>query len=131
VSGFDRSPDIADSLLFPIPTLDMDNQSDLSLNEVHGSIDTSSGGHLPWWKRSLLPWTGIPGERWIYGPGNWATDLAGGSKFGYSLIWVLLMSNLMALCCKAFLQLGIVRGMDWLNPTGKHTLNGSIYACMF
>ncbi len=30
-------------------------------------------------------------------PGNWATDLAGGSKYGYTLIWVLLMSNLMAL----------------------------------
>ena len=30
-------------------------------------------------------------------PGNWATDLAGGSQFGYSLLWVLLMSNLMAI----------------------------------
>jgi manganese transport protein len=30
-------------------------------------------------------------------PGNWATDLAGGSQFGYSLLWVLLMSNIMAL----------------------------------
>ena len=30
-------------------------------------------------------------------PGNWATDLAGGSQFGYTLVWVLLMSNLMAL----------------------------------
>jgi manganese transport protein len=33
-------------------------------------------------------------------PGNWATDLAGGSQFGYSLLWVLLMSNLMALLYK-------------------------------
>ena len=37
-------------------------------------------------------------------PGNWATDLAGGSKFGYTLIWVLLMSNLMALLLQGFQQ---------------------------
>ena len=46
-------------------------------------------------------------------PGNWATDLAGGSKFGYSLIWVLLMSNLMALLLQGLsARLGIVRGRD-------------------
>ena len=46
-------------------------------------------------------------------PGNWATDLAGGSKFGYTLIWVLLMSNLMALLLQSLsARLGIVRGKD-------------------
>ncbi|HEY0300818.1 MAG TPA: proline dehydrogenase family protein, partial [Rhizomicrobium sp.] len=46
-------------------------------------------------------------------PGNWATDLAGGSKFGYTLIWVLLMSNLMALLLQGLsARLGIVRGRD-------------------
>lgn len=46
-------------------------------------------------------------------PGNWATDLAGGSKFGYSLIWVLLMSNIMALVLQSLsTRLGIVRGRD-------------------
>jgi manganese transport protein len=46
-------------------------------------------------------------------PGNWATDLAGGSQFGYSLIWVLLMSNLMALLLQSLsARLGIVRGRD-------------------
>src|SRR5438309_5615351 len=46
-------------------------------------------------------------------PGNWATDLAGGSRFGYSLIWVLLMSNLMALLLQSLsARLGIVRGRD-------------------
>jgi hypothetical protein len=35
-------------------------------------------------------------------PGNWATDLQGGAKFGYQLIWVLLMSNLMALLLQGF-----------------------------
>ena len=46
-------------------------------------------------------------------PGNWATDLAGGSKFGYTLIWVLLMSNMMALLLQSLsARLGIVRGRD-------------------
>ncbi len=46
-------------------------------------------------------------------PGNWATDLAGGSRYGYSLIWVLLMSNLMALLLQGLAaRLGIVRGRD-------------------
>ncbi|RYF98006.1 MAG: divalent metal cation transporter, partial [Chitinophagaceae bacterium] len=46
-------------------------------------------------------------------PGNWATDLAGGSKYGYTLIWVLLMSNLMALLLQGLsARLGIVRGRD-------------------
>ncbi len=46
-------------------------------------------------------------------PGNWATDIAGGSKFGYSLIWVLLMSNLIALLLQSLsARLGIVQGRD-------------------
>jgi manganese transport protein len=46
-------------------------------------------------------------------PGNWATDLAGGAKFGYALIWVLLMSNLMALLLQGLsARLGIVRRRD-------------------
>lgn len=46
-------------------------------------------------------------------PGNWATDIAGGSQFGYSLLWVLLMSNLMALLLQSFsARLGIVTQRD-------------------
>ena len=46
-------------------------------------------------------------------PGNWATDIAGGSQFGYKLIWVLLMSNLIALLLQSLsARLGIVRGLD-------------------
>jgi manganese transport protein len=46
-------------------------------------------------------------------PGNWATDLAGGSQYGYKLLWVLLMSNLMALLLQSLsARLGIVRGRD-------------------
>jgi manganese transport protein len=46
-------------------------------------------------------------------PGNWATDLAGGSQFGYTLIWVLLCSNIIALFLQSLCtRLGIVRGQD-------------------
>ena len=46
-------------------------------------------------------------------PGNWATDIAGGSQFGYTLIWVLLMSNLMALLLQSLsARLGLVRQLD-------------------
>lgn len=46
-------------------------------------------------------------------PGNWATDIAGGSAFGYDLLWVLLMSNLMALLLQTLcIKLGVVRGVD-------------------
>ena len=46
-------------------------------------------------------------------PGNWATDIAGGSQFGYSLLWVLLMSNLMALLLQSLsARLGIVTQRD-------------------
>jgi manganese transport protein len=46
-------------------------------------------------------------------PGNWATDIAGGSQFGYQLIWVLLMSNIMALLLQSLsVRLGVVRGRD-------------------
>ena len=46
-------------------------------------------------------------------PGNWATDLQGGAKFGYQLIWVLLLSNLMAILLQSLsARLGIVRRLD-------------------
>src|SRR5512143_2500266 len=46
-------------------------------------------------------------------PGNWATDIAGGARFGYTLIWVLLMSNLMALLLQTLsARLGVVTGHD-------------------
>src|SRR5436189_5398637 len=85
----------------------------ISLSEVHETIDTTSA-HRPVWRR-ILSFFG-PAYLVSVGymdPGNWATDLAGGSKFGYSLIWVLLMSNLMALLLQGLsARLGIVRGRD-------------------
>ena len=86
--------------------------TDASLSEVHESIDTT--GKKRGWRR-ILSFLG-PAYLVSVGymdPGNWATDLAGGSKFGYTLIWVLLMSNLMALLLQGLsARLGIVRGRD-------------------
>src|SRR3712207_4432427 len=88
-------------------------KSDESLSEVHGSVDTTSAGKPVW--RRILAFFG-PAYLVSVGymdPGNWATDLAGGSQFGYSLLWVLLMSNLMALLLQSLsARLGIVRGRD-------------------
>jgi manganese transport protein len=53
-------------------------------------------------------------------PGNWATDIAGGSMYGYKLIWVLLMSNLMALLLQSLsARLGVVRGLDLAQASRK------------
>lgn len=86
---------------------------DTSLSEVHQSVDTTNAAK-PGWRR-ILSFFG-PAYLVSVGymdPGNWATDLAGGSQFGYSLIWVLLMSNLMALLLQSLsARLGIVRGRD-------------------
>jgi len=87
--------------------------NDSSLSEVHQSIDTTSFKKTGW--RKILAFFG-PAYLVSVGymdPGNWATDLAGGSQFGYNLIWVLLMSNLMALLLQSLsARLGIVRGRD-------------------
>src|SRR5436190_7401175 len=85
---------------------------EVSLSEVHESIDVGAP-KVRW--RQILAFFG-PAYLVSVGymdPGNWATDLAGGSKFGYKLIWVLLMSNIMALVLQSLsARLGIVRQRD-------------------
>lgn len=87
--------------------------SNNSLSEVHQTIDTTLSNRKGW--RKILSFLG-PAYLISVGymdPGNWATDLQGGSEFGYSLIWVLLMSNLMALLLQGLsARLGIVRSRD-------------------
>jgi manganese transport protein len=86
--------------------------ADKSLGEVHQSIDPNQ--KKAGWRRILA----FFGPAYLISvgymdPGNWATDIAGGSAFGYSLIWVLLMSNLMALLLQSLsARLGIVQGRD-------------------
>jgi manganese transport protein len=82
-----------------------------SLEEVHGTVKTQ---HPKLWKRIFA----FAGPAYLVSvgymdPGNWATDLEGGSRFGYSLIWVILMSNMMAVLLQTLAaRLGIVTGKD-------------------
>jgi manganese transport protein len=83
-----------------------------SLSEVFGTISVRPSGSL--WKR-LIAFLG-PGYLVAVGymdPGNWATSLAGGSKFGYALLTIALLSNLMAIVLQALCaRLGIGAGRD-------------------
>ena len=83
-----------------------------SLGRMNASIPVPEGGS---WFRRLLAFVG-PGYMVSVGymdPGNWATDLAGGSQFGYLLLSVILLSNLMAILLQALAaRLGIATGLD-------------------
>jgi manganese transport protein len=91
-----------------------------SLPEVHSSIPVPK--HFSFW-RKMLAFSG-PGYLVAVGymdPGNWATDLAGGSKFGYTLLSVILISNLMAILLQALCaKLGIVTGRDLAQACRDH-----------
>ncbi|MFO0837238.1 MAG: Nramp family divalent metal transporter [Phycisphaerae bacterium] len=91
-----------------------------SLSEVHASIRMP---HTPGMWRRLFAFVG-PGLMVSVGymdPGNWATDLAGGAKFGYTLISVILISNFMAIVLQHLsLKLGIVTGRDLAQACRDH-----------
>jgi manganese transport protein len=90
----------------------MRRSSSVSLPEVHGSILVPENAGF--W-RKLLAFAG-PGYLVAVGymdPGNWATDLAGGARYGYTLLSVILISNLMAILLQALaVRLGIASGRD-------------------
>ncbi|MBW4579721.1 MAG: Nramp family divalent metal transporter [Tildeniella nuda ZEHNDER 1965/U140] len=83
-----------------------------SLQEVHRSIPIP---HAKGFWRKMVAYAG-PGYLVSVGymdPGNWATDLAGGSKFGYTLLSVILLSNLMAVLLQSLcVRLGVATGKD-------------------
>ncbi len=89
----------------------MKSQVTLSLGEVHGSVGTEAPG---FWKRMFA----FAGPAYLVSvgymdPGNWATDLEGGAKFGYKLLWVLVLSNAMAILLQTLsARLGIVTQSD-------------------
>src|SRR5215218_1325403 len=91
-----------------------------SLPEVHRSVLVPK--HFGFW-RKMLAFSG-PGFLVAVGymdPGNWATDLQGGSKFGYTLLSVILISNLMAILLQALCaKLGIVTGRDLAQACRDH-----------
>lgn len=89
-----------------------ERQGAQSLSEVNSTVETNVKGNA---LRRLFAFMG-PAYLVSVGymdPGNWATDLAGGSRFGYSLLWVLLMSNLIALLLQSMCaRLGVVAQRD-------------------
>ena len=91
-----------------------------SLPEVFQSVRVAPG--LPWW-RKLLAFAG-PGYLVAVGymdPGNWATDIAGGARFGYTLLSVILLSNLMAILLQSLaVKLGVVTGRDLAQACRDH-----------
>src|SRR6202171_4263171 len=91
-----------------------------SLPEAHRSIPIS---HTASWIRKVLAFAG-PGYLVAVGymdPGNWATDIGGGSKFGYTLLSVILISNLMAMFLQALsAKLGIATGRDLAQACREH-----------
>ena len=91
-----------------------------SLPEVHRTVAVPKGVG---WLRKLFAFVG-PGYLVAVGymdPGNWATDLAGGSAFGYTLLSVILLSNLMAILLQALAaRLGIVTGRDLAQACRDH-----------
>src|SRR5690349_8536245 len=91
-----------------------------SLPEVNQSVTVPK--HFGFW-RKMLAFSG-PGYLVAVGymdPGNWATDLAGGSKFGYKLLSVILISNLMAILLQSMCaKLGIVTGRDLSQACRDH-----------
>src|SRR5919202_6968736 len=91
-----------------------------SLSEVHRSITIPRNASF---FRKMLAFSG-PGYLVAVGymdPGNWATDLAGGSRFGYTLLFVILLSSLMAILLQALsARLGIVTGRDLAQACREH-----------
>jgi manganese transport protein len=98
----------------------------VSLPEVHGSVPVPTGS---FW-RKLFAFTG-PGYLVAVGymdPGNWATDLAGGAKYGYALLSVIMLSNLMAILLQALAaRLGIASGRDLAQACRDHYSRGTTF----
>jgi len=107
----------------------MSKQYNESLGDVHSSVLTEN--KTGW--RKILAFIG-PAYLVSVGymdPGNWATDIAGGSAFGYRLIWILFVSNLIALLLQSLAaRLGIVRGLD-LAQASKISYNPFINFCLY
>ena len=101
--------------------------SGVSLPEVHSSVPVPVGGGF--WKK-MFAFAG-PGYLVAVGymdPGNWATDLAGGAKYGYTLLSVIMLSNLMAILLQALAaRLGIASGRDLAQACRDHYSRGTTY----
>jgi manganese transport protein len=101
-----------------------------SLEEVNSSVETS--GKKNFWRKGLA----FLGPAYLVSvgymdPGNWATDLEGGSRYGYALIWVLVMSNIMAIVLQSLCaRLGIVYKKD-LAQVNRETYPAAVNFCLY
>lgn len=106
------------------------NNTSKSLEEVNASVDAYS--KKSFWKKTLS----ILGPAYLVAvgymdPGNWATDIEGGSRYGYALIWVLVMSNIMAIVLQSLsARLGIVYKKD-LAQVNRETYPPVINFCLY
>src|SRR5471030_2564065 len=107
----------------------MSGQQGESLGNVHGSVSTEN---KTGWRKAMA----FLGPAYLVSvgymdPGNWATDIAGGSAFGYKLIWILFLSNMIALLLQSLsTRLGIVEGLD-LAQASKNTYTRFVNVCLY
>ncbi len=105
-------------------------KSENSLSEVHETVDTTKP------RKGIRKFLAFIGPAYLVSvgymdPGNWESDLQGGAKFGYQLIWILLMSNLMALLLQSLAaRLGIVRRRD-LAQANRETYPPLVNFCLY
>ncbi|MDJ0366790.1 Nramp family divalent metal transporter [Hymenobacter sp. H14-R3] len=93
----------------------------ISLSEVHGSIKVPGEGASFWQKFRAYWGPGLLVSVGYMDPGNWATDIAGGAKFGYTLLSVVLLSNLFAMLLQHLaVKLGVVTGRDLAQACRDH-----------
>jgi manganese transport protein len=115
----DVAPDLPDPMAEHDPSAWRRARLTPSLAEVYRTVPVTGA---TWW-RKVLAFAG-PGYLVAVGymdPGNWATDLAGGSRFGYSLLVVILLSNLMAVLLQGLSsKLGIATGRDLAQACRDH-----------
>jgi manganese transport protein len=92
-----------------------------SLPEVFRTVAVPKGSFLFWRKMGAFAGPGYLVAVGYMDPGNWATDIAGGSAFGYTLLSVILLSNIMAMVLQALsAKLGIVTGLDLAQACRAH-----------
>jgi manganese transport protein len=110
----------------------INTQHDVSLQEVNSSVDTTTSSKKTIWKRMLS----FLGPAYLVSvgymdPGNWATDIEGGSRYGYALVWVLVMSNLMAIVLQTLCaRLGIIYKKD-LAQVNRETYPRVVNFCLY
>ena len=100
---------------------ELETASQLSLQEINNTVEIPKEGSF---LKKVLSYSG-PGALVAVGymdPGNWITSIAGGAQYAYSLLFVILISNLIAMLLQSMaVRLGIVTGMDLAQATRKHT----------